>query len=74
MKRQKRRELLARQGLTWQKVVQLCTQTSVLDQAGLQEAHQDLRSLLQAAKQIGECVLVLSPPTPQDVHVFVLNP
>lgn len=57
MKRQKRRELFAREGLTWQKIVHFCTQSR--DKAELQAANQDLKSLLQAAKQIGNYFLYL---------------
>ncbi|XP_067094232.1 activating signal cointegrator 1 complex subunit 3-like, partial [Osmerus mordax] len=49
-KRLKRQELFSRQGLTWQKIVQFCTQN--LEKAELQAANQELRSILQAAKQI----------------------
>lgn len=66
MKRQKRRELFSRQGLTWQKLVRLCTESR--DRAGLQAAGQDLKNLLTAARQIGESfifLILLLPITPQ---------
>ncbi|XP_045901451.1 activating signal cointegrator 1 complex subunit 3-like [Micropterus dolomieu] len=50
-KRLKRRELFAREGLTWQKIVHFCTEHQ--DKAKQQAASQELRSLLLAAKQIG---------------------
>uniref|UniRef100_H3CHL6 Activating signal cointegrator 1 complex subunit 3 n=1 Tax=Tetraodon nigroviridis TaxID=99883 RepID=H3CHL6_TETNG len=53
MKRQKRRELFAKEGLTWQKIVHFCSQTR--DKARLQAANQELKSLLSAAKQIVGC-------------------
>lgn len=49
-KRLKRRELFAREGLTWQKIVHFCTEHQ--DKAKRQAASQELRSLLLAAKQI----------------------
>ncbi|XP_038129491.1 activating signal cointegrator 1 complex subunit 3 [Cyprinodon tularosa] len=45
-KRLKRQELFAREGLTWQKIVHFCSEHQ--DKA----ASQELKSLLQAAKQI----------------------
>lgn len=57
MKRQKRRELFAKEGLTWQKIVHFCTQNR--DKAKLQAANQELKSLLLAAKQIGNYFLYL---------------
>uniref|UniRef100_A0A3P9AM31 Activating signal cointegrator 1 complex subunit 3 n=1 Tax=Esox lucius TaxID=8010 RepID=A0A3P9AM31_ESOLU len=49
-KRLKRQELFSREGLTWQKIVQFLTQH--LDKAEQQSATQELKSILQAAKQI----------------------
>ncbi|XP_036929832.1 activating signal cointegrator 1 complex subunit 3 [Acanthopagrus latus] len=49
-KRLKRRELFAREGLTWQKIVHFCTEHQ--DKAEQQAANQELKSLLLAAKQI----------------------
>ncbi|KAJ3598428.1 hypothetical protein NHX12_001938 [Muraenolepis orangiensis] len=49
-KRLKRQELFARQGLTWQKVVQFCTQHR--DKAQQQSTSQDLKNILAAARQI----------------------
>ncbi|XP_062322265.1 activating signal cointegrator 1 complex subunit 3-like [Osmerus eperlanus] len=58
-KRLQRQELFSRQGLTWQKIVQFCTQN--LEKAELQAANQELRSILQAAKQIGNQLAGLEP-------------
>ncbi|XP_071253079.1 activating signal cointegrator 1 complex subunit 3 [Salvelinus alpinus] len=49
-KRLKRQELFSREGLTWQKIVQFFTQH--LEKAEQQAAAQELKSILQAAKQI----------------------
>lgn len=49
-KRLKRRELFAREGLTWQKIVHFCTEHQ--DKAKQLAANQELKSLLLAAKQI----------------------
>ncbi|XP_035527998.1 activating signal cointegrator 1 complex subunit 3 [Morone saxatilis] len=49
-KRLKRRELFAREGLTWQKIVHFCNEHQ--DKAKQQAASQELKSLLLAAKQI----------------------
>nr|XP_046256523.1 activating signal cointegrator 1 complex subunit 3 [Scatophagus argus] len=49
-KRLKRRELFAREGLTWEKIVHFCTEHQ--DKAKQQAASQELKSLLLAAKQI----------------------
>ncbi|XP_075320774.1 activating signal cointegrator 1 complex subunit 3-like [Odontesthes bonariensis] len=49
-KRLKRQELFAREGLTWQKIVHLCTEHQ--DKPEQQAASQELKSLLLAAKQI----------------------
>ncbi|KAM9353179.1 activating signal cointegrator 1 complex subunit 3 [Symphorus nematophorus] len=49
-KRLKRRELFAREGLTWQKIVHFCGEHQ--DKAQQQAASQELKSLLLAAKQI----------------------
>ncbi|XP_035984554.1 activating signal cointegrator 1 complex subunit 3-like isoform X2 [Fundulus heteroclitus] len=49
-KRLKRQELFAREGLTWQKIVHFCTEH--WGKAEQQAASQELKSLLQAAKQI----------------------
>ncbi|CAL8248146.1 unnamed protein product [Lota lota] len=49
-KRVKRQELFARQGLTWQKVVQFCTQHR--DKAQQLTTSQDLKNILVAARQI----------------------
>uniref|UniRef100_A0A8C4NRA2 Activating signal cointegrator 1 complex subunit 3 n=1 Tax=Dicentrarchus labrax TaxID=13489 RepID=A0A8C4NRA2_DICLA len=49
-KRLKRRELFAREGLTWQKIVHFCSEHQ--DKAKQQAASQELKSLLLAAKQI----------------------
>ncbi|KAK5611744.1 hypothetical protein CRENBAI_010730 [Crenichthys baileyi] len=49
-KRLKRQELFAREGLTWQKIVHFCSEHQ--DKAEHQAASQELKSLLQAAKQI----------------------
>ncbi|KAI3361536.1 hypothetical protein L3Q82_013685 [Scortum barcoo] len=49
-KRLKRRELFARECLTWQKIVHFCTEHQ--DKAKQQAASQELKSLLLAAKQI----------------------
>ncbi|XP_010787771.1 activating signal cointegrator 1 complex subunit 3-like, partial [Notothenia coriiceps] len=46
-KRLKRRELFAREGVTWQKIVHLCSENQ--DNAKQQA---ELKSLLQAAKEI----------------------
>uniref|UniRef100_A0A3B4AS13 Uncharacterized protein n=1 Tax=Periophthalmus magnuspinnatus TaxID=409849 RepID=A0A3B4AS13_9GOBI len=40
-KRLKRQELFAKEGLTWKKIVSFCSE------------HEELRTVLQAAKQIG---------------------
>lgn len=45
-KRLKRQELFSREGLTWQKIVQFCSQHQE------KAAAQELKSILQAAKQI----------------------
>uniref|UniRef100_A0A8C7LF14 Uncharacterized protein n=1 Tax=Oncorhynchus mykiss TaxID=8022 RepID=A0A8C7LF14_ONCMY len=50
-KRLKRQELFSREGLTWQKIVQFFTQH--LEKAEQQAAAQELKSILKAAKQIG---------------------
>uniref|UniRef100_A0A3Q3ELJ8 Activating signal cointegrator 1 complex subunit 3 n=1 Tax=Labrus bergylta TaxID=56723 RepID=A0A3Q3ELJ8_9LABR len=50
-KRLKRRELFAKEGLTWQKIFHFCTEHQ--DKAKQQAVSQELKSLLQAAKQIG---------------------
>ncbi|KAA8592042.1 hypothetical protein FQN60_017416, partial [Etheostoma spectabile] len=57
-KRLKRRELFAREGLTWQKIVHFCSEDQ--DKAKRQAANQELKSLLLAAKEIAEasCVCV----------------
>uniref|UniRef100_A0A8B9HI64 Activating signal cointegrator 1 complex subunit 3 n=1 Tax=Astyanax mexicanus TaxID=7994 RepID=A0A8B9HI64_ASTMX len=49
-KRQKRQELFAREGLTWPKVVQFFTQH--LERKEQQATSQELKNILQAAKQI----------------------
>ncbi|KAM6995450.1 activating signal cointegrator 1 complex subunit 3 isoform 1-T2 [Tautogolabrus adspersus] len=49
-KRLKRRELFAKEGLTWQKIVHFCNEHQ--DKAKQQAVSQELKSLLQAAKQI----------------------
>lgn len=49
-KRLKRRELFAKEGLTWQKIIHFCTEHQ--DKAKQQAVSQELRTLLQAAKQI----------------------
>ncbi|XP_032375241.1 activating signal cointegrator 1 complex subunit 3 [Etheostoma spectabile] len=49
-KRLKRRELFAREGLTWQKIVHFCSEDQ--DKAKRQAANQELKSLLLAAKEI----------------------
>uniref|UniRef100_A0AAR2KKX3 Activating signal cointegrator 1 complex subunit 3 n=1 Tax=Pygocentrus nattereri TaxID=42514 RepID=A0AAR2KKX3_PYGNA len=49
-KRLKRQELFAREGLTWPKVVQLFTQHQ--EKKEQQSASQELKNILQAAKQI----------------------
>ncbi|KAM7382306.1 hypothetical protein PAMP_002044 [Pampus punctatissimus] len=49
-KRLKRQELLAREGLTWQKIIHFCTMHQ--DKVKQQAANQELKSLLMAAKQI----------------------
>lgn len=49
-KRLKRQELFSREGLTWQKIVQFFTQH--LEKAEQQAAAHELKSILQAAKQI----------------------
>uniref|UniRef100_W5K1G2 Activating signal cointegrator 1 complex subunit 3 n=1 Tax=Astyanax mexicanus TaxID=7994 RepID=W5K1G2_ASTMX len=49
-KRQKRQELFARDGLTWPKVVQFFTQH--LERKEQQATSQELKNILQAAKQI----------------------
>ncbi|XP_032413978.1 activating signal cointegrator 1 complex subunit 3 isoform X1 [Xiphophorus hellerii] len=49
-KRVKRQELFAREGLTWQKIVHFCSEHQ--DKAKQQAASQELKSLIQAAKQI----------------------
>ncbi|XP_060905517.1 activating signal cointegrator 1 complex subunit 3 [Labrus mixtus] len=49
-KRLKRRELFAKEGLTWQKIFHFCTEHQ--DKAKQQAVSQELKSLLQAAKQI----------------------
>ncbi|KAG7336122.1 hypothetical protein KOW79_000815 [Hemibagrus wyckioides] len=49
-KRLKRQELFAREGLTWAKVVQFFTQQ--LEKKEQQKESQELKNLLQAAKQI----------------------
>ncbi|XP_059194984.1 activating signal cointegrator 1 complex subunit 3 [Centropristis striata] len=49
-KRLKRRELFAREGLTWQKIVHFCSEHQ--DKAKQQAASQELKSLLLAAKEI----------------------
>ncbi|XP_072535818.1 activating signal cointegrator 1 complex subunit 3 [Salminus brasiliensis] len=49
-KRQKRQELFAREGLTWPKVFQFFTQH--LEKKEQQTTSQELRNILQAAKQI----------------------
>ncbi|XP_067458608.1 activating signal cointegrator 1 complex subunit 3 [Thunnus thynnus] len=49
-KRLKRQEQFAREGLTWQKIVHLCTEHQ--DKVKQQAANQELKSLLLAAKQI----------------------
>nr|XP_046169368.1 activating signal cointegrator 1 complex subunit 3-like [Oncorhynchus gorbuscha] len=50
-KRLKRQELFSREGLTWQNIVQFFTRH--LEKAEQQAAAQELKSILQAAKQIG---------------------
>lgn len=50
-KRLKRQELFAREGLTWPKVVQFFTQH--LEKKDQQLTSQELKNILQAAKQIG---------------------
>lgn len=67
MKRQKRRELFAKEGLTWQKIVHFCTENG--DKAKLQAANQELKSLLLAAKQIGNYFLYLKS-TDTSLHPF----
>ncbi|TMS11043.1 Activating signal cointegrator 1 complex subunit 3 [Larimichthys crocea] len=49
-KRLKRRELFAKEGLTWQKIVRFCSEHQ--DKAKQQAASHELKSLLLAAKQI----------------------
>uniref|UniRef100_A0A665WR59 Activating signal cointegrator 1 complex subunit 3 n=1 Tax=Echeneis naucrates TaxID=173247 RepID=A0A665WR59_ECHNA len=49
-KRQKRQELFANEGLTWQKIVCFCTEHQ--DKAKNRAASQELKNLLLAAKQI----------------------
>ncbi|XP_068188978.1 activating signal cointegrator 1 complex subunit 3 isoform X2 [Antennarius striatus] len=49
-KRLKRQERFSRNGLTWQKIIQFCTEHQ--DKAKQQSASQELKSLLLAAKQI----------------------
>ncbi|XP_075962995.1 activating signal cointegrator 1 complex subunit 3 isoform X6 [Anarhichas minor] len=49
-KRLKRRELFAREGLTWKKIFHLCSEHQ--DKADQQAASQELKSLLLAAKEI----------------------
>ncbi|XP_074539494.1 activating signal cointegrator 1 complex subunit 3 [Halichoeres trimaculatus] len=49
-KRLKRRELFAKEGLTWQKIVHFCSEHQ--DKVKQQAASQDLKSLFHAAKQI----------------------
>lgn len=49
-KRLKRRELFAREGLTWHKIVHFCSEHQ--DKAQQQAASQELKSILLAAKQI----------------------
>uniref|UniRef100_A0A8C6SMC7 Activating signal cointegrator 1 complex subunit 3 n=1 Tax=Neogobius melanostomus TaxID=47308 RepID=A0A8C6SMC7_9GOBI len=49
-KRLKRQELFAKEGLTWQKIVSLCGEPQ--DRAQQQSLSQELRTVLQAAKQI----------------------
>ncbi|KAM9426396.1 activating signal cointegrator 1 complex subunit 3 [Pholidichthys leucotaenia] len=49
-KRLKRQELFARVGLTWHKIVLLCTELQ--DKGQQQDANQELKSLLLAAKRI----------------------
>lgn len=50
-KRLKKQELFAKEGLTWQKIVHFCSEHQ--DKAKQQAASQELKSLFQAAKQIG---------------------
>ncbi|XP_068602904.1 activating signal cointegrator 1 complex subunit 3 [Brachionichthys hirsutus] len=49
-KRLKRQEQFSRRGLTWQKIIQFCTEHQ--DKAKQQSASQELKSLLLSAKQI----------------------
>uniref|UniRef100_A0A3B3WGA2 Uncharacterized protein n=1 Tax=Poecilia mexicana TaxID=48701 RepID=A0A3B3WGA2_9TELE len=49
-KRIKRQELFAREGLTWQKIVHFCSEHQ--DKAKQQAASEELKTLIQAAKEI----------------------
>lgn len=57
-KRLKRQELFAREGLSWAKVVQFFTQQ--LEKKEHQREPQELKQLLQAAKQIGTVFQLIS--------------
>uniref|UniRef100_A0A3Q3JPI3 Uncharacterized protein n=1 Tax=Monopterus albus TaxID=43700 RepID=A0A3Q3JPI3_MONAL len=59
IKRLKRRELFAREGLTWQKIVHFCTEHQDKDEH--QAAKQEMKNLLLAARQIAEVNNCLGP-------------